>query len=462
MSSLSLPSSPTREQDLRLQNPPPHQHRVSTSVSTNSAARRPPPPPPPRRPPPGLPPRGEVPRVDANSPSAAAAALPPQRTAIQQPEQAHRGVGRSEAVTWGQQQHLQQPDAEHHIEQQGRPMYEQRNNYAANEPLDGDEQDLDYDDASNEDEDSEALEFDQDQNELEDPGQVVPQVNSAPWVLQVVCPRFNRSSGGHPGHNHGHVLRRFHIDPDNMTPSILGDCIAQVSSPATVHTRRQNVVGLFRSDGVFVSLQEILAFPDESTRQTYAVMTPEETEDDDADGDLGGSSLSRQVLWSMLGIVIAVGSCYLTKELSELIWLFIIDSHYLFLELPLQQFYHLGPYWLGGWEGDQLPKICTRITYHGDVEFWTRNYHDCEVIYQKKLHAFMYVAKPACYLILSLAFFYVLRAIIIAALQRRRRPYQYDQPTREMMETYHAVNTLFRQFAVQQEHHRQQIYPGKN
>mmetsp|Transcript_11244 Transcript_11244/g.23601 ORF Transcript_11244/g.23601 Transcript_11244/m.23601 type:complete len:216 (+) Transcript_11244:2-649(+) len=43
-----------------------------------------------------------------------------------------------------------------------------------------------------------------------------------------------------------------------------------------------------------------------------------------------------------------------------------------FVEFPLKELYRHGPSFLG-LEGDSLPRICARITYHGDPEFWSLN-----------------------------------------------------------------------------------------
>ena len=460
-----------QQQQLRHLDPP--------STSNHPVIRRPPPPPPPHpHPRPPRPPEGRA---------TTAGALPASRNSeVRALLRQTQVVGWSQGGVRGeeiqqQQPLLQQPPPQQRHGLQQNMEHQGQNNGNHLNHLDEDELDSDYEEQNDDDnDDAEEIEVEEDQDDAENNGHVVQQNLAAPWVLQVLFPSPNLHgrilNGDHAGqplnqqdrtrltrnnHDHG-VLRKFHIDSNNMTPSILGDCIAQVSAATTASRRHQTIVGLFRqSDGVFVSLHDILAFPDESTQHIYTIMTPEEQLDLRCDDDGNDNwKLSRYLLWSILGAAVSVGSWFLTKELSELVWLFIVDTHYLFLELPLQQFYHLGPYWLGGWEGDRLPNICTRITYHGDVEFWTRNYHDCEMIYQKKLHAFLFVAKPICYLILGLVSYYIIQGIVIAALQRRRQQHEFDQPTREMIETYHAVNTLFRQFSVQQEQQRQKVYPA--
>ena len=40
------------------------------------------------------------------------------------------------------------------------------------------------------------------------------------------------------------------------------------------------------------------------------------------------------------------------------------------IEFPLREVYRHGPSIIG-WEGEPLPRICARITYHGDEAFWT-------------------------------------------------------------------------------------------
>jgi hypothetical protein len=48
------------------------------------------------------------------------------------------------------------------------------------------------------------------------------------------------------------------------------------------------------------------------------------------------------------------------------------------IQMPLAELYRQGP-WLLGWEGDSLPRICSRITFHGDASFWMRNMEECVI-----------------------------------------------------------------------------------
>ncbi len=110
------------------------------------------------------------------------------------------------------------------------------------------------------------------------------------------------------------------------------------------------------------------------------------------------------------------------------------------VEFPLKELYRHGPSFLG-WEGDSLPKICARITYHGDPEFWSRNMDECQRVYDSKEAAALHIWKPILMLFWIIGLFYMVRLILARwALNRRER---LDP---DVVETYQAIRMLVRQF----------------
>ena len=91
------------------------------------------------------------------------------------------------------------------------------------------------------------------------------------------------------------------------------------------------------------------------------------------------------------------------------------------IEFPLREIYRHGPSIIG-WEGEPLPRICARITYHGDEAFWSRNLEECEQLYYAQESAAMQVRRPIVIGFFILALFYIVKSIVAArALRRRER-----------------------------------------
>lgn len=119
------------------------------------------------------------------------------------------------------------------------------------------------------------------------------------------------------------------------------------------------------------------------------------------------------------------------------------------INLPLQEFYRNAPAFLGGWEGQSLPEICARITFHGDSLFWKRNLQECERIFSYKEQAYLRIMKPGVYGILLVTIVYIGRLLVREYALHQRPPHN-----REMVETYHAIQILTRQFNKRQSHHQ--------
>lgn len=86
------------------------------------------------------------------------------------------------------------------------------------------------------------------------------------------------------------------------------------------------------------------------------------------------------------------------------------------------------------------PKICARITYHGDELFWSRNIEECERIYAAKELSALQVRKPIVVAFLIGIIFYMIKSIVEARALRRR-----ERIDPNMVETYRAIQMLTRQ-----------------
>lgn len=115
-------------------------------------------------------------------------------------------------------------------------------------------------------------------------------------------------------------------------------------------------------------------------------------------------------------------------------WLFDV-----LIELPLRELYRHGPSMIG-WEGEPLARICARVTYHGDEDFWSRNMVECERIYASKESAAMQVRKPLLVVLVIAGLFYMAKSIVEARALRRR-----EQLDPNMVETFRAINMLVKQ-----------------
>lgn len=110
----------------------------------------------------------------------------------------------------------------------------------------------------------------------------------------------------------------------------------------------------------------------------------------------------------------------------------------LLIETPLKQLYRNGPSIVGGWEGEKMEKICMRITYHGDVDFWARNMEECLKIYHSKELSLLLVTKPILYLVLLILAFTVIHALVKASA--------VSKPDPDMVATYKAFKVLGKNF----------------
>jgi len=161
----------------------------------------------------------------------------------------------------------------------------------------------------------------------------------------------------------------------------------------------------------------------------------------------------------VMGMIVVLLASYKTYNAASCIdyqyyaqaWLYKVENgfftilnfpFYLFdiiIEFPLRELYRHGPSVIG-WEGEPLPRICARITYHGDEQFWSRNIEECQRIYDAKEMSAMQVRKPIIVLCLLGAMFYMIKSIVAARALRRR-----ERIDPNMVETYRAIHSLARQ-----------------
>jgi hypothetical protein len=108
------------------------------------------------------------------------------------------------------------------------------------------------------------------------------------------------------------------------------------------------------------------------------------------------------------------------------------------LNIPLRELYRYGPSIIG-WEGESLPKICARITFHGDELFWMRNVEECQRIYGIKEEAWLRLIRPMVYLVIFYTIVQIVRMLV------REHALHLRPQNRDMVETYQAFQILLRQ-----------------
>jgi hypothetical protein len=153
----------------------------------------------------------------------------------------------------------------------------------------------------------------------------------------------------------------------------------------------------------------------------------------------GTSMIDMNVVTLAAVATFLFGIAYLTGSINDIIAFFITIPFYvsdILIETPLKQLYRKGPS-LIGWEGASLPIICSRITYHGDEAFWTKNIDECAKIFRAKEAALLLVLKPVMYVIVFSALVSVARSLIKAA--------HIAKPDPDMVATYKAFKVLSKQ-----------------
>lgn len=194
--------------------------------------------------------------------------------------------------------------------------------------------------------------------------------------------------------------------------------------------------GLFgERDSVFYSLQQILSSANSEAleRTMFSVHRPiimEAPKDD--------FPYRAMLEYLFVGSFLATSAYYYGKEAWGFSIRLLMNIFYRIFDLPIRELYRHGPY-LIGWENLDLPTICSRITYHGDRSFWSRNIEECEAIYHAKEEAFVRVCRPIMYVLLAIITFVVVRHLVSVYAENKR-----DRTDRIVAETYHAFQNIIR------------------
>lgn len=195
------------------------------------------------------------------------------------------------------------------------------------------------------------------------------------------------------------------------------------------------VQGLFgMHDGVFYSLEYILGNADdiESKNLVYSTVRPPPPPPPPP---------RTWTVWEYIALIVTVVA--IVVRYGEYALNFAVNGavevYYAVFDFPFRELYRYGPRFFGGWEGTDLPEICSRITYYGDRNFWMRNMSECESIFQSKEEAFIRVVRPGIYILIFLMLFWAAQHLVSSYAEQKR-----DRTDRAVLDTYHAVQTLIR------------------
>ena len=292
------------------------------------------------------------------------------------------------------------------------------------------------------------------------------QQSPSEWLLKVKRPRHPNQNPHSNNHQYAPTILEILVTSD-MTSEILSNCLEQVCG---THDNGHSIHGLFVDpSGPFVSLGQLLSAP-QQWRHTIFCLYP---------SIRPPRPVAPPTLWyhepAVVAAMIVSGTILIMSVVAEwryglfsqtVAWLervlwsphaqpwdevlygYWVSVHHVTMELPLQELYRFGPSWLGGWEGDSLPHICRRITFHGDRVFWERNYTECQALFENKQKAFVRFALPMVYGVVFIGSILAIRFISGALYQmyldrvfaERRR-----QPPPDMVETYRAFQVILRQ-----------------
>jgi hypothetical protein len=274
--------------------------------------------------------------------------------------------------------------------------------------------------------------------------ETTPPAPAADWVLRLHIRRHD----GRP-----YTMLGLHITGDMQAPE-LAACLRQAhdSVPAAAEVVLLTpLVGVFceHRHGLFVTLEHLLATPALHTEVVSLAFCPPP-----ARPPRPTPWYRQQVwLWIMLALLIPLGLAGLYQAVVVYgveLWMagaWIVASTFdVVVQLPLQELYRYGP-WFIGWEGSTLPTVCARITYYGDVAFWSRNLEECQDIYQAKEEAFLRLARPTLYTIGLGVLLWLVREVLQhrIVLARHRAGPATAPPPADMVDTYRAFQILLRQ-----------------
>lgn len=292
---------------------------------------------------------------------------------------------------------------------------------------------------------------------------------NATWILKI---RIPSSPYDTDSINPGNLLQIL-VTP-TMSADDLSSCIQQGMSSLVTQTSHQElprypnqsqfidkaIAGLFvEESGIFVSLHSLLlsstlvsaSVSGKCLKEQVFCLHQVSLPPNHRHPKRNRFSVLREYpeLLYAFGIVFLAWSVYY-YEMMGTAQRFIVEAYYFWynttIESPLQEIYRNGP-WFVGWEGDSLPRICSRITYHGDERFWSgANLFECQAIYQSKENAFLRIARPIIYSIYTLILISFVRFVVWEWNRIILRRQQGQHVDREVMETYRAFQVILRQF----------------
>jgi hypothetical protein len=267
------------------------------------------------------------------------------------------------------------------------------------------------------------------------------------WILCIRTPRLcQRENPSLP------TILRIHVS-HNMSATTLAACISQAlySHPTrfpAAQDENHYMVGLFvQRTGIFVTLQHLLeAASTDSATDVYCVhLEPRPPPPKPVEW---WERPPAYIAAAVVLVALVAWLWFLQMHLSVLPALerAAVGAYSWTIHSPLTELYRHGP-WFLGWEGESLPRICSRITYHGDFHFWSRNIEECQRIFNAKQEAFLRLARPIVYAFLTLVMAVVIRFILWEQSQHKLRLAAAGRPTtdRDMVETYRAFQVLMRQ-----------------
>ena len=243
------------------------------------------------------------------------------------------------------------------------------------------------------------------------------------------------------------------LHPD-LTPPELSSCLSQLFAKQLLKQGIDGVHGLYNGS-TFTPLSIVISDP--SLHNTTLSILPSSAEPapkkvskgmfDDPKVLVGAGVgllvayvtgiFTALIQWSATGSSPSPRNPHITPtplNTPPLVPLVLVDA---LIETPLKHVYRNGPSAFG-WEGLSFPQICSRITFHGDEAFWSKNLPECKRIFYAKEAAVMTLCKPVLYSgLIGVAIYLALAFVRASAVSK---------PDPDMVATFKAFKTLGKQF----------------
>lgn len=245
---------------------------------------------------------------------------------------------------------------------------------------------------------------------------------SEEWLLRVRIPPGNPL---YPPHS----ILSIHVTAE-MTASTLAACLQQSL------LLQQPIVGVFQESrlGHFYTLEHVLQIKEREVIYTVQFVPPPPQPTKPTPWYL------QLTTWTLL--LSSLLLIWILRYLHTAMYLVKYSAIWVYraiVQIPLIELHRYGP-WMVGWEGATLPQICSRVTYHGDENFWSRNLEECQRIFVQKQEAWLKVARPLWWMVLLGLCLFTVRWLVSSF--RHPPPPPVD---REMVETYRAWQILLQQ-----------------